>query len=69
MNNKLRRIRFVSHSVLNLVHKRTPHSSNMDVLGRVVALFGWIAGSMLFTYKYYVGRALDSPVIIAGFVS
>lgn len=53
-------------SMRSLSLRDEPKDSN---LGLPIALFGASSGLGLATYKYYVGKALDSPVVIADSVS
>lgn len=52
-----------------LALRTTPHRTVMSELGDSTALFGAVASSTLCVYKYYVGKKLGSPAIVADAVS
>ena len=54
-------------STIKLTAKNSPDESSL--MGTVDALFGFLCGISLFLYKYFVGKALDSPVVLADSVS
>jgi len=54
-------------SIIKLSSKNTPTESSL--MGTIDALFGFFCGISLFLYKYFVGKALDSPVVIADSIS
>lgn len=55
---------FVWISLKNFTSKESPDDQSW--IGTVVTIFGSICGLSLAAYKYAVGVALDSPVVIAG---
>ena len=54
-------------SIIKLRSKNTPSDSSL--MGTVDGMFGFFCGISLFLYKYFVGKALDSPVVIADSIS
>ena len=54
-------------SIIKLTSKNTPSDSSL--MGTVDGMFGFFCGISLFLYKYFVGKALDSPVVIADSIS
>lgn len=58
----------IADSIKSLSEKESPSETNGN-MGEIVAIFGSVCGIALAIYKYVVGKALDSPVIVADSVS
>lgn len=54
----------IADSLQTFIYHHEPKS--MTSMGTIVAVFGSLCGISLAIYKYVVGKALDSPVVIAG---
>jgi len=54
-------------STIKLTNRNIPEDSSF--MGTLDAVFGFVCGISLFLYKYYVGKALDSPVVVADSIS
>ena len=54
-------------SIIKLTSKNSPSDSSL--MGTVDGMFGFFCGISLFLYKYFVGKALDSPVVVADSIS
>lgn len=57
----------VVDSLKKMVEKESP--SDKDLMGFLLGVYGSVFGFFLASYKYIVGKALDSPVIIADSIS
>jgi len=56
----------VADSLKTLLSRESAHDSRMGI---IASFFGFLSGTGLASYKYIVGKALDSPVVVADAVS